>query len=506
MNIKHTLLAFLLLAALGGAYYFVQKQPAPEDTSAIPREDLFAFQPEDVQEFTLNVAGQPAATFRRLPGAPPANPATAGETAPISSPAAEAQWEIVAPADIAADSYQIQSFLDEFPNFKANPLTADASSPQAPAWSEYALDQPARSFEFKLKDGKTVRLDIGKENPAGYAKYARRSEVGPVLLLDTIDNKSLHEKTLFDLRDKRILPMDMNSATRMDLHFNLGSGGPSAEEVARARSLGLPVRRERITFTRDASGNWRLSEPALRTDIGGATYLATIVSGGLMKTIVEEKAGPLAKYGLDRPQIRLVVTGPSGNSAGKSELLVGKMEKQGEEEFFYAMTSLRPHVFTILRTVYDQINQDLEYYRNRYLFDFETANARSVEVSGAAVASATSGGPLRYDRRGENWVKPGTPEVKMKDAQVENFLNGVHAIRISTFTSDEPNRFAAYGLDKPWMSIKVTFGEGNRQETILFGRKADKFYAARQGEPSVYELSPAEPASMEDRLKELTAK
>jgi len=115
-----------------------------------------------------------------------------------------------------------------------------------------------------------------------------------------------------------------------------------------------------------------------------------------------------------------------------------------------------------------------------------------------------TGGPLRYDRRGENWVKTGTPEVKMKDAQVENFLNGVHAIRISTFTSDEPNRFAAYGLDKPWMSIKVTFGESNRQETILFGRKADKFYAARQGEPSVYELSPAEPASMEDRLKELT--
>lgn len=492
MKLQQVIISLVILAALGGAYYFVQKQPATADPNAIAREDLFSFKPEDVQEFTLSVSGQPTATFRRKPDAPAE--ASSGEKP-------EPQWEIVEPADVAADSYQIQAFVDELGNFKANPL-GDAAADANIVWSEYGLDKPARSLSFKLNSGQSLSIDVGRENPAGYARYARRNGAGPVLLLDTIDNKSLIEKTLFELRDKRILPLDINKATRMELHFNFG-GGPSAAELAKARSLGLPVRPERISFIRDSSGNWKLTDPVRRTDIGGATYLATILSGGLMHSIIEEKAGSVAKYGLDQPQIRVEVASPSG----KDELRVGNMLKEGEQEFFYAMTNLRPHVFTILRTVYDQVNQDLEYYRNRYLFDFELGSPLSLELSGTAVAGYAAGAPLRFDRRGENWVKlgsmPGTKESPMKESQVENFLSGQHAVRISSYTSDEPNKFPAYGLAKPWLAMKVTYGEKNTVETVLYGRKGDKFYAARQGEPAVYELSSAEPSSMEARIKEL---
>ena len=51
--------------------------------------------------------------------------------------------------------------------------------------------------------------------------------------------------------------------------------------------------------------------------------------------------------------------------------------------------------------------------------------------------------------------------------------------------------------------MKVTFGDKNTVETVLYSRKGDKFYATRQGEPAVYELSSGEPSSMEARLKEL---
>jgi hypothetical protein len=54
------------------------------------------------------------------------------------------------------------------------------------------------------------------------------------------------------------------------------------------------------------------------------------------------------------------------------------------------------------------------------------------------------------------------------------------------------------------MRIKVTFGDQNQEEIILFSRRNNKFYAARQGEPSVYELSPTEPENLESKLSELT--
>ena len=55
------------------------------------------------------------------------------------------------------------------------------------------------------------------------------------------------------------------------------------------------------------------------------------------------------------------------------------------------------------------------------------------------------------------------------------------------------------------MTVKVITGKDNREETILFGRKNDHFYAARQGEVSVYEMSPDEPKNIESRLKELNS-
>ena len=48
-------------------------------------------------------------------------------------------------------------------------------------------------------------------------------------------------------------------------------------------------------------------------------------------------------------------------------------------------------------------------------------------------------------------------------------------------------------------------GERNQEETIVFGRASGKFYAARQGEPSVYEMSPNEPDNLETKLKDLAS-
>jgi hypothetical protein len=113
-------------------------------------------------------------------------------------------------------------------------------------------------------------------------------------------------------------------------------------------------------------------------------------------------------------------------------------------------------------------------------------------------------------QRGGDWYAAAGPqtqnkEMKLDSTKMQNFLSAIHALRISNYTSDEPGRFAAYGLDKPWMTTKVTFGDKNQTETIVFSRKDKKFYAGRVGEPSVYELSPNEPDNLQSKVKELTA-
>lgn len=490
MKLKHTIGAFIILLALGGVFYYLNRLPVKPGKDDIPKENLFSFTPDQVEEITITEASKPAATLRRVAAAPKTDSKEAPKSGEKAKDASPPQWEITAPEGIAADSLQIQSFLEEIVGMQGSTM-ADNSAPQL---SEYGLDAPQKTYQFKLKGGKTIDLSIGVENPAGYARYAIRDKAAPILLIDAIDSKALIEKTLFDLRDKRILPFPFDQARRMELHFRLDSQQTSPEELAKAKQLGLPVKQARIVMTKQANGNWDLDEPHLRTDHGGTNYLFSTISGGTMRSLEEEKISSPAKYGLDKPQIRVDITTPSGTQS----LLVGNSFKRGEEELFYAKNTAWPHVFTILRTVYDQLNQDTDSYRERYLYDFDQVAARRLEILGPA-------GQLTLALRGEDWFMAGSPEKKMDTVKVDNFLNAIHSLRISSYPDDAPNRYAAYGLDKPWMKIKVTFGEKNQEETILYGRKGQKFFAARQGEASIYELSPAEPDNLESKIQELTA-
>src|SRR5581483_2125385 len=259
---------------------------------------------------------------------------------------------------------------------------------------------------------------------------------------------------------------DMSQASRIELHFDFGASKASQEEIAKAKQLGLPVRPPRILFVKQPNGNWQLQEPVVRTDFNSTNYLATTIGGGQMNSVEEEKTDSLAKYKLDRPQIRVDVTTPGGVQS----LIVGGEKKVGEQQFFYAKNSVWPHIFTILRTVYDQLNQDYEAYRNRYVFDFETASAKRVEILGPT-------GELRFERKNNKWMRAGSPEKEMEDQKFEGFLDSIHNLRIAAYPTDAPGHFAQYGLEKPWLKIKVTFGEKNQEETVVFGRANKKFYA-----------------------------
>lgn len=491
---KNTIIALIVLAGLGGVLYYLNKHPkteTPTDT-ATAKKKLFSFQADQIRGFSIEAPNQPAVTIRR---------AAHGQQ----------QWEVAAPAGVPGDNSQIQSFVDGLAKFEDTPLESQMPGSLA----EYGLDQPQKTLKFELASGQPVTLLIGKENPGGFAKYGMLSSSPGLFLLDSIDTKDLVDKTLFDLRDKRVLPVAADKAKQLQLKFDFKPA--AAAEVEKAKKLGLSVKPPKIVLTRQPNNNWEVTDPAVRTDFGDTNYLVTTVSGATMKSVETENAKSLSEYGLDRPAIRLEVTAEDGST---HSLLVGKKKEtkkpaegdkdkdkdkdkkdsssSTETEGYYAKNSDWPVIFLINQQVYDQLNQDLDNYRNRFLFDFDTSNARRLEIQGPT-------GELRLDRKGEDWFKGPDDKAKVDATKVSTFLDAIHALRIQHYTEDHAGHLAEYGMDKPWMKVKVTFGEANKEETILFGQKNKKFYGARQDSPSVYEMSPTEPDQLQTKLKDLSS-
>lgn len=476
MKLKNTLVALILLAALGGVYFYLNKHPVskPSDSTA-EKTKAFSFQPSQVMSFTITAKDQPPLTIHRA--------------------ASGSAWEIASPAGIPADNTQVQSFIDDLPKLELVSLES-----QTPAkLSEYSLDPPEKTFQFELTQGAPVTLKVGGENPSGYARYGVVSSTQGLFLLDTTENKTFLEKTLFDLRDKRIIPAKVDQAKTAELHFLLSS--INAAEIERAKKIGLSVKVPKVVIAKQSNGNWEITEPAIRTDFGATNYFVSTINGGTMISVVDEAPKALGIYGLDRPAINLELTLPDGS---KHSLMVGKKKEPTKEPngsdspaAYFAKNSDWPFVFTVNQTVFDQLNQDLDNYRNRYLFDFENFNARRLEIQGPT-------GELRLDRKGEDWVKGADGKTKIDSTKVDTFLTTIHSLRIAHYPEDRPGQLAAFGLDKPWMKVKVIFGESNKVETVVFGLKDKKFYATREGSPSVYELSPTEPDTIQPKLKDIS--
>ncbi len=283
MKILHTFVALGILLLLGGVLYYLDKNPPENASEAIPEEKLFSFQADQVEEFSIEMPNEPILTSRRLPDGEASQTEAEVEESPAT--ADQPQWEFLSPEGVAADSMLIQYFVESLPDLDYTPVTEEAPASLA----DYGLDEPQKIFSIKLKQGETVTLSVGGENPSGYAKYGMLSASPGVFLLDSLGSPAL-EKTLFDLRDKRALPIDMDRAQRLEMDNKTG----------------------KFVMTKLPNNNWELTQPSVRTDYASANYFVIRLIGALMKTVEEEAASSLARYGLNRPQAGLQVTLPDG--------------------------------------------------------------------------------------------------------------------------------------------------------------------------------------------------
>ena len=428
MKPKGLLVAVVLLAVLGGAIWYsnkkqAQKEKAPSDTSpkivSIP-EDRF-------REIHLLKAGAEPIVLNRDSG----------------------KWALTAPQPLPADPEASASLVSALSSVSADKTIDDNATDLA----SYGLANPALQAQVFEKGGKQVDLAIGDDTPTNSGAYAKVSGDRRVYTVDSYVKTSL-DKTVNDLRDKRLLIFDSNRLTRV----KLAGKGPA------------------IVFGKSAGNEWGIVEPRpLRADSGQVETLLGKLRDAKMDlgTAPEEAA---KKFAAAAVVALAVVTDSSGSQAIEV--------RKDKDNNYYARSSAVSGVYKVASDTGEGLNKGLDDFRNKKLFDFGFANPRMLEIKNDAAAAVT------YTNTGDKWT---AGPKNIDNSSVQNLIDKLRDLTAS--------KFVEQGGGQPVFEASVESKGSAKIEHVIVSKQGDKYSAQREGEPSIYEL---DARSVEDLEKAAT--
>jgi hypothetical protein len=160
-------------------------------------------------------------------------------------------WFLAEPIRTQADSWVVEQIVDTL----ADSNWEREVTPFAKDFADFGLAEPefevALSVKGPSKPGKVI---VGRENPAGNMRYIRVNQQERVLLVPT-RFKDVLDKSVDDLRDKRILRFEQDLVVKM--HWRVEKKNFLAEKKENKWRLVEPAG-EKISESRIRGLIWRL--------------------------------------------------------------------------------------------------------------------------------------------------------------------------------------------------------------------------------------------------------
>jgi hypothetical protein len=347
-----------------------------------------------------------------------------------------ANWKITSPKPLVADQSSISTILYNLSPMDGATLIDD----HAADLKQFGLTNPEAKITATLKDGKAQTVLVGDETPTGDAAYVMVSGESKVYSIPK-NTKANLDKSLNDLRDKRLMPVDFDKLTSMEIN-----GG-----------------KLHLTFA-SVDGQWTVRSPAnLRGDTSKMeTIIEKLRTATMDPSALEADTKKTASlFASGTPVAAIKAT----DASGTQELQV---RKAGDA--YYAKTSAMDGAFKVPNELGDTINKDAEDFREKRLFDFGADDPDKVEFHDGSKAYFLA-------RSGEDWWSGGK---KMDPVTVQEFLR---AIRTLTAT-----KFATGGFSAPTLSLIATSKNSTHVEKVDIAKNGSFYLAKRAEAPALFVL------------------
>ena len=415
-------IASVVLAALAGVLYWSnhRENKKPNPAAAETGPVVFKVDPASATALTIKTKGAPAVSLARDANG----------------------WRITAPKPLPADQEQVSMLLSSLA-----PLTAEEVVEQKAAnLTQYGLDAPSIEVDVTGKGHREERLLIGDDTPVGSSTYAMLADSPRVYTIASYAKSALN-KTANDLRNKRLITMNADQMSRIELTHDGAT----------------------IVLAHTGAG-WTLEKPQpYRTDAMAADGLASALADAQMETTQPPDKELETAYANGKPVATARVTGPSGTQS---------LDVRAMNNIDYVKSSVLAGVYEVDESLGDSLAKSVDDFRNKQVFDFGDAEPDAIEMQIAGAKASL----VDLVKNPQGWWRNGK---KMDADEVENLVS---ALRDLTAT-----KFATSGFTTPAITATVTSNNGKRVEKVEIAkianaRSGDEYLARRSNDPSLYVL------------------
>lgn len=364
-------------------------------------------------------------------------------------------WQIAAPKELRADPDAVMPLLNVLSSLGSESLVDD----KIQDWVTYGLKDPVLEVVVTKKDGKKTTLQLGDDLPAGSAVYARLADQSKLYTVSTV-NKSSLDKNWKDLRDKRLITVEADKISRVEI----SAKGSTFE------------------FGKNQGGEWQIVKPKpYRADNFAVDEAARKLRDAKMDpNISDEDAAKAEKAFASAAPVGIARL---TDASGTQQLEVRKT-KADKDAVYYAKSSAIDGVHKIGADVAAVLEKNVEDYRNKKLFDFGFSDPSKVEVK-------MDGAVKSYGKNGDKWFLNGK---EMKPETVQNVIDKLRDFGATKFT--------AGSKETPVLEVTVVSNEGKRTEVVKIAANG---LSARGDEPFQYDAGQTAVDELKKAIAEIKA-
>ncbi len=385
-------------------------------------------------------------------------------------------WNLTQPVATDADPAKAEQLTGSLAGLQAIEYVDDTPKPED-LEKKYGLAKPRFVVDlgFTGTGAKPAKLEIGSPREGKPEAYARLNGTGSVFAIPSTLVDSLTQGSL------GLLPLEL---------WSVPPGNVTAIEIRRDEQ----AKNESYRLAKVGS-DWKLSGPfeAAVSSQEVQPLVSATASVRAEKSIAHATTDP-AKYGFDKPTLRLTVTvlesKPAGDDKPASDtpvsrtLIVGKLCDDGTIRRYARLDGSNPAVFVISDVLPTTADRPALAWLDRTLFSVERSKIAKIQIVGPTPDANIT---LSKDDKG-TWKAEGASfAVDQPTAEQLAFaVSRPPVIRLAAYGSGV--NWAEYGLAKPTHTIRITTsGDSPVSHTVKLGKSEanGERYLAADDKPAV---------------------